>query len=386
MKKTLSIILVALLVISAVPMQSFALFDWIRPKVVKVELVNDVPVSNKLVQNSEPWYGLTETYFYDVVEDTQIYKLWFSNGRSVVIDNYELSGADTLSGVLYAGAVTYCNREECAKAIAEGRNKVNVTVSVVVYYIDGEQSIYTFEVERGIVKEYISSVEFIDSMPENYDEENPEASFVGKKFEIEYPDGSKEILSLEDKGEAGYYLGKESVFMIYGQDFYVDSATGESIYFEGITFNYLDETIILDKTLLPCPYSSYEITDYELNGKAGVTSVTYKLTYKDGRVTEKTFNFDEPVTVDNFVVIDTVDGYDITFGVYSWASVYYSVQSWIGCDIWGLCVTVEGEITDFCDCRCHKDGFINDILNAFLSVIWQIFRINECCQCGVYHW
>lgn len=387
MKKTLSIILVALFIISAVPMQSSALLEWIWwPKVVKVELVNNVPISNKAVQNSGPWYGMLNTYVYDVGEEKQMYKLYFSNGRTVVVDNYETSGADALSGVLYAGVVIYADRKECDKAIAEGRNKVNVTANVVVNYLNGISKIYTFLIEREIVKEYISSVEFIDSMPESYDKENPEAAFVGKKFSVEYCDGSKEILALEDKGEAGYYLGKEPVNMWFGQHSYTDSLTGETEFFEGIELNYVDEKIILDKSLMPCPFSSFDITDYELNGKGGVTSATYKLTYKDGRVIEKTFSFDEPIKNDNFVVIDTVDGYDITFGAYFWTTDHYGIQSWIGCDIWGLCVEIEGDIVDYCDCRCHKDGFFNDIINNLLRVIWNIFFVNEYCQCGMFHW
>ena len=385
-KKTLSIVIVALFMISAVPMQSSAIFEWIWPKVVKVELVNNVPISNKSIQNSDPWYGMTNTYVYDVGEENQFYQLYFSNGRTVVVDNYETLGADTLSGVLYAGVVTYADRKECAKAIAEDKNKVNVTASVVVNYLNGNTRIYTFLVEREIVKEYITSVEFIDSMPESYDEENPEGAFVGKKFAVEYGDGSKEILAVEDKGEAGYYLGKDAVSMWYGEDSYIDSLTGETVYFKGIEFSYVDEMIILDKTLIPCPYSSFDITDYEFNRKGGVTSVTYKLTYRDGRVAEKTCNFDEPIGNDDFVVIDTVDGYDITFGAYPWSIDYYGIQSWIGCDIWGLCVEIEGDIVDFCDCRCHKDGFLNNIVNNFLCAIWNIFRINEYCQCGMYHW
>ena len=74
LKKTLSIVLVVIMLISAVPMQSSALFDWIWPKVVKVELVNNVPISNKYVQNSDSWFVSTDAYIYDIGEENQIYK------------------------------------------------------------------------------------------------------------------------------------------------------------------------------------------------------------------------------------------------------------------------------------------------------------------------
>ena len=130
----------------------------------------------------------------------------------------------------------------------------------------------------------------------------------------------------------------------------------------------------------------FEITDYKLNGKGGVTSVTYKLTYKDGSVIEKTCNFDEPIDDDSYIVIDTVDGNDIKLGVFAWSTDEYGIQSWIGYEIWDLYVELEGDIVDFCDCRCHKDGILNNIVYNFLCRIWQIFRIKEYCQCGIYHW
>ena len=386
MKKTLSIVLVVIMLISSVPMQSSALFEWIWPKVVKVELVNNVPISNKYVQNSDSWFVSTDAYIYDIGEEKQIYKLYFSNGRTVEIDNGELYGTDFLSGVLYAGTVVRVNREECVKAIAEGKNTVIVSISVVVYYLNDNFKLYNFDMEKEIVDEIVTSVELIDTMPESYDEEYLEKSFVGKKFEVVYRDGRKEILALEDKGDDGYYLGKEPVLMWYGQDSYVDKLTGETVYFEGIQFDYIDETVILDKTLLPCPYSNFEITDYKLNGKGGVTSVTYKLTYKDGSVIEKTCNFDEPIDDDSYIVIDTVDGNDIKLGVFAWSTDEYGIQSWIGYEIWDLYVELEGDIVDFCDCRCHKDGILNNIVYNFLCRIWQIFRIKEYCQCGIYHW
>ena len=386
LKKTLSIVLVVIMLISAVPMQSSALFDWIWPKVVKVELVNNVPISNKYIQNVDSWYGTTDTYVYDIGAENQIYKLYFSNGRTVEIDNYELYGTDLISGVLYAGTVVRVNREECAKAIAEGKNKVNASISVVVYYLNDNFKLYNFDIEKEIVDEIVTSVELIDTMPESYDEEYPEKSFVGKKFEVEYSDGRKEVLAVEDKGDDGFYLGKEPIYMWYGQDSYVDTHTGETMYFKGIQFDYIDEQVILDKILLLCPYSNFEITNYKLNGKGGVISVTYKLIYKDGRVIEKTCNFDEPIGSDDFRVIDTVDGNDITLGAYAWSTEEYGIQSWIGYEIWNLYVDIEGNIVDFCDCRCHKDGFINNIVYSFLCRIWEIFRIKEYCQCGIYHW
>lgn len=386
LKKTLSVILVAILLISAVPMQSFAAFDWIWPKVVKVEFVNNVPLSNKHIQNLDSWYGTSDAYVYDVSTEKQIYKLYFSNGRTVEIDNNELYGTDLLSGVLYAGTVVHVNREECAKAIAEGKNTVNVSISVVVYYVNDNFKIYSFEMEKEIVDEIVKSVELIDAMPESFDTSYPEKSFVGKKFEIEYGDGNKEVLEFEFMGDNGYYLGNEPVYMWYGEDKYIDETTGETVYFEGIQFDYIDEFVVLDKKLIPCPYSSVEITDYKLDSSvAGITELTYKLTYKDDRVVEKTLTFDKALTYAESKVIDTVDGNDINLYVEAWADSY-CIELGIGNYIWEITDYVEGDLVNFCDCRCHKNELLNIIVHTLICKVWEIFRINEYCKCGDWHW
>ena len=385
-KKTLSIILVTVLLISAVPMNSFALFDWIWPEVVKVELVNNMPLSNKHIKNLDSWYGMADTYLYDIGTEKQIYKLYFSNGRTVEVDNYELYGTDLLSGVLYAGVTMRVSKEECAKAIAEGKNKVNVKVTAVVYYLNDNFRLYSFEMEREIVDEIVTSVELIDPMPENFNYNKPEESFVGKNFEVEYADGRKETLTLEDGGDSGYFLGDEYISMWYGEDSIIDKTTGETKHYVGLEFWYLDTLVILERKYIDCPYSTIEISDYKVNGKGGVTELTYKLTYKDGRIIEKHCVFDKPIDYKEDVVIDTVDGNDITIGTNGSIDSYY-IYAEIGYAIWNVNEAVEAyDIENFCDCRCHKRDLLNIIVNSFICKVWEIFRINEYCQCGKFHW
>ena len=388
LKKALSVILVAVMLISAVPMNGFALFDWIWPKVVKVELVNNVPLSNKHIQNLDSWYGTTDAYLYDIGAENQIYKLYLSNGKTIEVDNYELYGTDLLSGVLYAGVTTSVNKEECAKAIAEGRNKVNVKVTAVVYYLNDNFRLYSFDMEKEIVDEIVKDVKLIDPMPESINYDNPEESFVGKKFEVEYADGRKETLTFEDVGDSGYFLGEENISIWYGEYAYKDDITGENVYYEGLEFWYLDTLVILERKFLDNPYSTLEITDYKVNGKGGITELTYKLTYKDGTIIEKNCMFDKAITYNagENAVIDTVDGNNITVWINSSTDSYY-VYAEIGCKVWKIGSSVVSyDVQSFCDCRCHKEGFLNAIVNAFISKIWLIFGKNEYCQCGVYHW
>ncbi len=390
MKKTLSLILAVVMLMSAVPMQSFALFDWFLPKVVKIEIADDVPISNKQVQSMQPYYGVDDVYVYGLGGSYRhSYKLHLSNGRSFEVDNYDLLGTDLLSGVLFTSVSMFVDRDECAKAIADGKSTVNVDLRATLYYVDDTIRTFNFEAEKEIIDEIVKDVSFIDTMPDSYDEYNPTASFIGKKFEVEYADGSKETLAIEDKGNNGYYLGAESISLWYGEDKYIDETTGETVYYKGLEFYYVDTTVVMEREYLPCPYSSLEILDYSLNGKGGITELTYKLAYKDGRILEKTCSFDKPITYEDYVVIDNVDGNDITVGVdaYGFGDSGYFVEVWVGCDIWEMESIAESEnITDFCDCRCHKDSLLNLIVNTILCRIWKIFGINEYCQCGSWHW
>lgn len=381
LKKTICLILAVVMLISAVPMQSFALLEKLLPKVVEVELTDNIPVSNKFVQGSADTYPDTV-----ILSDCNYtFKLHFSNGRTVETDSYYLLGEDLLSGVSYSYVSMSVDSADCAEAIAEGKGTVKVNLSVFVVYIDGSIKFYSFEKDKPIADEIVRDVTLIDPMPENYNKLDPTADFVGKSFRVEYSDGSEEVLILEDLGDKGYYLGEESVYMWYGEDCYKDSITGETVYYEGLEFDYMDTYVVLERKFIPCPFSSFEVTDYELNGKAGLTALSYKLTYKDGRAVEKSFTFDTPVTNEDYVVIDTVDGYDVSVIVEGWSDYYY-IDAGIGYTIWEIEDYIEGDIKDFCDCRCHKHDFLSIVIHTLICKVWEIFRIKEYCECGYWHW
>ncbi len=73
------------------------------------------------------------------------------------------------------------------------------------------------------------------------------------------------------------------------------------------------------------------------------------------------------------------DYYDVEFNVYfekenEYSHTYCSDEDYDGyCDFCGY---------QICDHRCHDNGFFWRIANFFN----RVFRINERCECGVYHW
>lgn len=391
MKKTISLILAAIMIISAVPIQSLAIFDWFYPTVEKVEFSDNTPVSNKNVQSYEfylehldfiPVYGMGGSYDYT-------YKVYFSNGVVVdVVDNYidYRENPDLLRCRVEAISI-FANVDpaECQKAVDEGKSTIKVDIGVETRTRKGEYKLYEFEMEKEIVPEIVKDISLADTMPESYDKDEPTLAFIGKKFEVEYSDGRKEIYTLEDKGDYNYSLGGEPVGLWYGEDEYIDEATGETVYYEGLSIYYIDTNSVIEKKLIPCPYENFEVLDHKFDGKGHLTGLTYRITYKDGNTLEKTLTFEDGLTNDEVKVIDTVDGNDIA-ALYGVSDYTYWLDVYLGHDIWEMYDNIEGDATDVCDCRCHKESALDIILTMFLTRIWEIFRIKEYCQCGYWHW
>ena len=208
MKKTISLILAVIMLLSAVPMQSFALFDWLKPEAIDVDILDNIPVSNKYVQRIASQEGNNGNVQYDLINE---YRIYLSNGRTLEI-NRNADGSDQLSGVKNSFVTMYVNSEECAKSIEDNKNTVEVNVVVELYNINGTFRSYTFKKDKTIVKEIVTDLEICDGMPDKYDVLNPLPDFVGKQFQVSYYDGRKGLcISLFERGKNVYkIIGKNS--------------------------------------------------------------------------------------------------------------------------------------------------------------------------------
>lgn len=385
MKKTLSLILAVIMLLSAVPMQSFALFDSLWPKVVDVEILDNTPISNKYVQSLASEKNMKNEVKYDLSSD---YRVFLSNGRVIDV-NADSDGSDLKSGVLYTFVSVYVNAEECAKAIELGKKKVNITIWVKLYNLDDTFRSYMYYTEKDIVEELVTDIKLYDSMPKIYDYLNPLPDFVGKEFKVEYCNGGYDILALEKCGD-DYYLGDKKVNM-WCEDGWYDSCSSGSdfgcgiVYYTALYVSYIDKSCVLDDKHNLWIFDSIDILDYKLNGKGGITAITYKLVgYED--TTIKTCVLEEPIKFEEYTIIDNINGLDIVANVRRQGDSSYYLACSSGYSQWNLYDATEfDDITEFCDCRCHKDGKLNNLIYAFLLRIWKIFGKNEICQCGLDH-
>lgn len=386
-KKILSIVLVVIMFMTAVPIESFAgALDWIRPFIYKVEFVDGNPLSNNYIQKDNDMLDVDKAYIMPTDDIyNYILRLYFSNGRTVEISPQKPEGSDMASLVSSVDMVMILDTAECQKATYMGEGIVDVKIDLVVNYLYGTPKEYSFKTQKPIVNQIVSNVRLIESMPYNYNTEWPYDDFVGKKFEVTYANGTKEILTFRNNS---YYYGLEGtkVELRYGENKYIDKYTGELVYYKGLDIFFVDSFFPVERKNIPCPYKSLKVTDYELDGEGGLESIKFTLTYNNGKTVKKVGTFNTPLVYGSSQVIGKLDGYDVTVTIDSKDEDQYSIKTQIGYDIWEIESEVSGDFSDFCDCKCHKTGWLRKFFHSIRNAFWKLFKKNEICQCGIVHW
>ena len=390
LKKILCLIIAVIMLMTAVPVESFAFFDGFWAEAVKVEFMDDLPVSYRYVQSlidGNDTVGLVE---YDLASEPDLtYKVHFSNGRTVETNNNDMVGRDLKSGVLNTSVSMFVDPVKCRNASHMGETTVEVTVIVKVYNIDKVTRSYTFKLEKDFVYEIVSDIRLSDKVNSHYDVYSPIQDFVGRDFTVEYYDGRKETLTLTDCGKKGYYLGDKPVKMWCAQELFDQGDVGWEggiIPLTNLFVSYIDAVSVVHTKRHAWFINSFDIVDYKLNGKGGLTELTYKITYSDNRVFEKTGSFETPVNFVNSGYIDSTDEFDVYVYVRSIDGKSFYITCNAGDVNFGIYTKHQSDdITEFCNCLCHKEGTANSIVYTLLSKIWKLLRINEHCQCGYWH-
>lgn len=385
-KKILSLILVVILFMTAVPMETLAApLDWLRPFVYKVEFIDNNPISNSYVQRHNDMLDVDKAYILPT-DDIYNYvcKLYFSNGRTIEISKDNVLGSDLISVVTSVDMAMILDTAECQKASYMGEGVVNVKVKLNVNYLYGEPREFTLTTKKEIVSGIVMNVRLLDPVPYYYNTVWPYDDFVGKRFQVTYADGSKKTYTFRNNS---YYYGLEDIRaeLSYGENKYIDKETGELVYYKGLDIFFIDASFPIERKKLPCPYKSLKITNYLYNGEGGLIGLSYALTYNNKKTTTKSFIFDTPLKYGESQIIDKIDGYDITVSVDS-KDELYSIKAKIGYDIWDLNSEVTGKFSKFCDCKCHKTGWLREFFHSIRNAFWKLFRTKEVCQCGMVHW
>lgn len=374
-RKIISFILAVLTIVSTVSVGSFAATERNSSPIKSLKFEDNCPISNKAVQSAAATSG-DKVYLNSLMENPYAYK-------PVGIHK----NGETSTPVYFS---MYVKASECATAISKGKKTVSVYVSADFANEDKiiTDSFVDVVLEKKIVKEIVKNITIIGSVPD-YAKEGIYDAFYGKKFEIEYADGRKEI------GKVGYNdynftLADYPIYFDDGEYSEINPSTGDTVFYTGLKISYLDSQRVHNIKYIPCPYESIEIADLIFeNGK--LSKISYTLTYSDGKKANRTCLTDGIHDTSFFgSVIDVVNGYDVTVSVFTSHSDYSTDAKGylyidIGYDIWEIDDYKEFRMADYCNCICHKSG-LQYIIYSFILKIWNIFGIKNYCNCGDWHW
>ena len=390
MKKIISLILAVLMMLSVVPVQSFALFDFLNkaPKVARVEVVDDTPLSLKRVEEN----------IYDADEENEEicisnyldtysfkYKIYMEDGGvEETTEMYPTS--DTLTGEdrYLCGVTMRLVPAEFRKALAEGKQTFPVEFEVCIGYENrfGQECYesYFIDYDMRIVEQYVINITAIDEI-------SPDDEFStvrGKRFEVEYYDGRKEIYTVGTKGGDFAFDNEKLIHFPMGSDVAINEETGEEFYYDGYTLEYCDFKLPLIYKVIPKIYSNFELTGYKYDGNGLLRELSCRITYADGRVLEKSYTFDDGEIEDGYAVIDTIDGNELKVHYYVYDEEFNMTVNF-GYNAWELSAEVVEEIESACDCVCHKYGFYR-IIFIIKCIFWILTFTNQTCQCGSEHY
>ena len=357
LKKILSLVLVLIMLVSAMPMQSFALS--LKPlKIIGVEFANDNPVSMKYVNSNSYWgdnVSLDGNYF-DVVENFYDFYVYFSDGDKVLLS--EIFEKDEISSL--SGPNLFVNYDECYNAILNDEETVNVYVNLEMR-ANKKDLTYECTLQKKIVPYIVRNIRPVTALPTQvYSDMYGTEAFGGAQFEVEYYGGTKEIVT------CGYDAG-----MVYG-------------FYESGSFAYLDGYYYHEFEVIDPLYTAVKIDDCKF-ADSHLKEVSFTLTKNDGTTEQYTKTMDIGVYDD--VDLGKINGYniDISFGnsVPTFTSDdEFDVDIYVGRNYDE--VTFEPE--EVCECEiCHYKG-IRYIYFYIISQICKIFRINEYCGCGSENW
>ena len=179
MKKVFSLALVLIMLLSAMPMQSFALS--LKPlKITGVEFANDNPISMKYVNANSGWgekVSLEEDYF-DTVDTFYDFYVYFSDGDKVLYS--EIFEKDEISGMsLPSLRVDY---DECYNAILNDEETVNVYVNLKMR-ANKKDLTYECTLQKKIVPYIVRNMKPVTALPTQvYSDMYGTEAFGGAQF------------------------------------------------------------------------------------------------------------------------------------------------------------------------------------------------------------
>ncbi len=400
LRKILAIILVVLMLMSIVPLQSFAAFSLINPEIKSVAFDDGVMISMKeieklhdysnediiVLQNDrDPFYAepVSGFYYNNLIVS-------FSNGKTVELDRLFDEIPSTTS---YSGPKFNVSYEDCKKAIENGDSTVPVNVQFSISFERGKNKRFEGDVECKIVESYIKSIRPACELKPFHHKMYYWDYFEGMEMIIEYADGTTKTAPII-LGEYVSYFGPLS---LDGRPLVAESVNTDGEFPEEMSstveFVYCDTSIEVPVETLDCPYRRIDLIDYTIEKNNVLTSITYKITKINGETEIRTkecnvTDFTDAVTIDKVGAYRVDVDLNIDIASFKENSVG-DIQIYFGNgyneDSYRFNNYDKFDASDYCNCICHKKG-ISKLIYLMLIKIWDLFGINEQCRCGAWHW
>lgn len=416
-KKFTAVLLVTLLIAVSVPMQSFAGFgDFKIPIIKSIEIGGESQVVsmkeldnyyNTIFEELEE-YGYTledlKEKFPSIYETVLDFFLSSSNlkyefdvtlysgKKYTVSDEYYSVDINKTFSLEVDGYITY---ETYLEAKEKGSDEIEVILCGYLYnnltydYFDAAD--YTSETTLPLKSMIVKSITPISGIPTEIYADADYVDVEGAKFRIEYADGTvttAEAIRSSDADDIvydNYTLDGNDLDVWYWND-YDEKADAEVALY---CFEYLDEVFEtpaeFSETSL---FKSIRITDCDFDVyTTDLKSVSYELTYNDGRVLSFTENFDgeedivmlalgkEINYIDGYVVYVylTLGGYDIFSDTINVDSIDIEVSIGENSDVYKTEVPYKETVNGLLNVYFFFENIIEEVKNMFYNLIDLVF-------------
>ncbi len=399
MKKTLkkytSILLVTLMLALSLPLQSFAAFEGIKIPVIEKIEVSEGSQAVSLKEVDRYYTGLIEGFeengidIEDLKENSSalletmlkfhLYSSCFEYKFDVTLatgKEYTFSTKDydlvlnKLYGVEIDAFITY---ENYLKAKEEGADEIQAEIYACLYnnltYDYCYSTAYISAATLPLTEMVVKSITPVSGIPEKFYCDQDYVDIEGAEFQIEYADGRTVTATAQADTDSTYFteytLDGECVDVYYG--FLPDTEEEATEEYCEFYFDYLDASCSTTAEYVAEPLlKAIKITDCVFDAEnAYLSSLTYELTYKDGRTASFTKEFTELenplLTLSNR--INAVDGYTVV--LYCSLGDIEEYGEKINADSYYFTVNA-GEVTD----TFKADNPYKDIMNGPLNVAY----------------
>lgn len=311
MKKLTAIILTVIMLMTILPLNSFALFSKL-PTVKSISFKTEDPIYYSELKKAfdavlnyaeeEQRDPEDEELFYDICHHLNDYvvTLKFTDGTSLTLteDYYE---CDDYEITIWAEV----NLLEATEAYEHGATTVPVYVYANIYNNYKDYYSEKVTIDFAVAERYFKSIEYISGLPEEISENDNFLDLNGYKFKVTYVDGTEKTVVLEE--DENYDFNIDNHYVSYD----IDSDNKKVI------FSCFDVECSVDINIIDYPFSNILITDTVHNFTTGILeSIEYEIYMDDGSVktfTAEGFEFITPDDPEDFpyAIIGQIEGYNI---------------------------------------------------------------------------